>query len=337
MKKNIIIFDTSVWNTSYQEQYNKSHAGHSITYISESLTPQRNDLIAKCKDAHIIALFVHSKITKEMLDKMPNLQMIALRSTGFDHVDLDACNQRNIVVSNVPAYGDNTVAEYAFGLLLSLARQLNTADARTRAHKFVGSDLVGFDMKGKTIGLIGGGKIGVCAARIANGFGMKVLVYDLFQDPAKAKDAGFTYVSLETIFAQSDIISLHTPCTPQTTHMINEKTISSMKKGVVIINTARGPLIESKALLNALNNGHVSGAGLDVVENEKLLMNASMVVGEQKVDHDLLIKLVTHPHVIYTPHNAYNSRESLARIEQVTQDNINAFLAGNSQHKVKNL
>ena len=263
------------------------------------------------QDAEIISVFVHSIITKEILEKLPNLKMIALRSTGFDHVDLEYCREKNIVVCNVPSYGEQTVAEFVFALLLFVTRRLQNVGYTANA-----VDYFGLDLFGKTLGIIGTGNIGMHVAKMAKGFNMKVLGYDLFPNEKMASELGFEYTTMEKLLAQSDIVTLHAPYNETTHHMIGEKEFGMMKNGVIFMNTARGALVENNALLSALESGKIQTALLDVVEND-------------------LEEIISHKNVIYTPHVAYNTKEAGQRIVETTLDNISAFENGVLKNQIK--
>lgn len=298
--------------------------------FEESLNYIELEKIKSYQDAEIISVFVHSEsLSIEKLDYFKNLKIIATRSTGFNHIDLDYCKKRNIQVVNVPKYGESTVAEFSFGLLLALARHI-IQGRNGMAHNHVEIEkYMGFDLMGKTIGIIGTGSIGKHMIQLAKGFGMKILAFDLY----KNKELNAYYVdTLDEIYKNADIISLHVPSTPQNHHLLNETTFNKMKKGVIIINTARGDLIDTQALYTALKNGTVGGAGLDVLENEDFLIHDDIETSLKLKDNDFLIdsalnlKLLQFKNVIATPHIAFNSIDALNRINQTTLENINAFL-----------
>ena len=211
--------------------------------------------IEQLADAVVLSVFVHCQVTRALLDQLPNLRLIAARSTGYDHIDLDACNERGIPVSNVPRYGENTVAEHTFGLILSLSRKIHKAYQRTVAGDFSLQGLEGFDLKGKTLGVVGAGSIGLHVIRIAKGFGMNVIAYDVRPNDLIAEVLGFEYHSLAYVLANADIITLHAPYMPATHHLINAETIKLIKHGALLINTARGGLIDTEALIDALDQG----------------------------------------------------------------------------------
>ena len=278
-------------------------------------------------DAEIILPFDHSSFTAEMLDHLPNLKLIATRTTGYDHIDIAAAHAKGIVVCNVPAYGENTVAEYAFGLLLTLSRKLVQAIEETRAGKFSDVGLQGFDLKGRTIGVIGTGRIGQHTLRMAKGFEMNLLGFDLYPNQKAVDDLGLKYCSLEELLAESDVISLHAPGTPENHHLLNRERLALCKKGVVVINTARGDLIDADALLEALESGQVAAAGLDVLENERAL-------GRGEIP-ETIQRLLAMPNVVITPHSAFDTREAIFRILTTSVANVRAFQGGEAQNAIK--
>ena len=289
-------------------------------------------------EAEIVSCFIYSSLKRPVLEKMKNLKMIATRSTGFDHIDLDYCDKNGIAVANVPAYGEYTVAEHVFALLLALSRHIPKATAQTRDGDFSLRGLQGFDLYGKTMGIIGTGAIGLHAARIAKGFGMNVLAHDIHP----RTDSVLSYVSLENLLGKSDVISLHVPGTAATRHMLSDKEFSAMKDGVVIINTARGTVIDVKALLRALQSGKVSAAGLDVLPEEPAIREeAELLRASFTQQHDLETLLIDHAllhhkNVIVTPHSAFYTREAVGKILCTTGENILAFRAGKPQNIVNN-
>lgn len=295
----------------------------------------------KIKDAVILSVFTSSTVAAANLKKLPNLKLIATRSTGYNNVDLDYCTEHNISVVNVPRYGDITVAEYAFALLLNVIRKVNIAYKDLQKGVIKLEDYTGHDLCGKTIGIIGTGAIGRYTAKIAYGFGMNILSYDPFPNEEIKDKLGVKYVDLETIFKESDIISLHAPSRKENFHMINEKAFSLMKDGVVIVNTARGEIMDTNALYNALKYGKVAGAGLDVLECEEIIANEELFLSKiDCVKKDCLEKtLLNHklldmPNVVITPHIAFDTIEAIYRILNTTINNINGYIAGNIINKV---
>lgn len=294
-------------------------------------------------DAEVLSVFINSVVTKEIMDKMPRLRLIATRSTGFDHIDLDHARMRDITVVNVPSYGENTVAEHAFTLLLAVTRKLIPTVSLTKEGYYQPDKHTGLDLNGKTIGLLGTGHIGKCAAQIARGFNMKVIAYDKYQDADAARNIGFSYESFDTIIEQSDVISLHLPLSPDSYHIINDGNVSRMKKGAIIINTARGELVENRALIAGLTNGRLGGAGLDTLEGEKYLHTNSIIKNLVEraaspqsylntAEADALLKL---KNVVITPHSAYNTVEAISRINITTAQNIIKFWYGEVPNLIK--
>ena len=279
----------------------------------------------------IISPFVYSTMSKEILCKLPNLKMIATRSTGFDHIDTAECDKHKIVWKNVPTYGSNTVAEYAFGLLLAITKKIVVAHQSVENGEFSPEGLTGVDLYEKTIGVIGCGKIGQNVIKIAKGFGMNVLAVDGHPDPVVAKKMGFKYVELEECLKNADFVTLHVPAIAETFHMINKKNIKLMKKGSYLINTSRGAVVETEALVWALNNKILAGAGLDVTEEELLLESMSVVMSKKISKDDLQEVLSFHllrdrDDVVFTPHNAFNTKEAIERIIRTTVENIRDFM-----------
>ncbi len=297
------------------------------------------DTVKLASDAEVVSVFIYSTVNKAVLDEMPNLRMVATRSTGFDHIDLAECEKRGITVANVPYYGENTVAEHAFGLILSLSRKIYKAYTRTTRLDFSLEGLRGFDLKGKTIGIVGAGRIGLHVVRIAKGFGMDVLVYDVRHEQLLAEVLGFSYVGFDELLQRSDVISLHAPLNKATHHMINSENIHLIKRGAILVNTARGGLVETEALITALNQGILSGAGLDVFEGEETIKEdtallARRLPGEELRDILLSYALLHRDNVVITPHIGFYSDEALRRIEETTVENIQGFIAGRKQNVV---
>jgi len=284
-------------------------------------------------DVEVLSVFIYSKVTAEVLANFPRLRLIATRSTGYDHIDLAACQGRGVAVANVPSYGENTVAEHTFALILALSRHVHKSYLRATQGNLSREGLTGFDLKGKSLGVIGAGRIGLHVVKIARGFGMEVLVTDIRQDTFLAELMNFRYVPVEELLARSHIITLHMPYSEKTHHFLNSERISGIRRGALLINTARGGLVDTDALLEALNNGTLAGAGLDVIEGEEyiseeqemLRSNQPAAVLRQIIRDQILLR---HENVVFTPHNAFNSREALLRILDTTAENIRGFLAG---------
>ncbi len=294
-------------------------------------TEEVQDKLELAKKYEILSVFIYSKMEKSLLDKLPNLKMIATRSTGFDHIDMKECEERKIVVKNVPSYGENTVAEYAIALLLAVAKKIVPAHQAVEDGEFNPEGLSGTDLYGKTLGVIGVGKIGQNVVRMARGLGMKVLGVEKTPEPALAKKLKFKYVDLENCLKQSDFVTLHVPANADTVHLINRHNIKLMKPGAILINTSRGAVVESEAIAWALNNKILSGAGLDVAEKENEVESISMIMNPGPSHEDLRQVLSYHllrdrDDVVFTPHNAFNTQEAIGRIIKTTIGNINNFI-----------
>jgi D-lactate dehydrogenase len=284
------------------------------------------------RDAEIVSIFTCSCITKKIADQFPQLKLVVTRSTGFDHVDLTALKERKIAFSNIAHYADRSVAEYVFALLFNLARKINLAIKRTsNEHSFSLDGLRGFDLFGKTIGVIGTGNIGSNVIKIAHCLGMKTVAFDISQNETLLKEYGTQYLPLEKILQISDVISLHVPLTEKTFHIINKRSISQIKKGAYIINTARGAIIETDALVQALEKNIIAGAALDVLEEECFTQDPLLLLSERHPSEEQLKAvfennyLLNHPNVIITPHNAFNSKEALERLMRETISVIEKF------------
>jgi len=282
--------------------------------------------------AEILSVFIESHVTSGVLEDLPNLKLLVTRSTGFDHIDLGACAERGVTVAHVPAYGENTVAEHTFALLLALARKLLAAERHGRVGRWDRQGLQGFDLKGKTVGVIGGGRIGLHFIRMARAFQMTVIVFDPRRDSLLADVLGFEYATLDDLFARSDVVSLHAPSNKNTYHLINAESLAKMKRGAILLNTARGDLINTRDLVSALNSGQLGGAGLDVVEGEQDVSEDLLLLGngsEEELRAAFSRRLLSdREDVIITPHNAFNSYEAVQRIAEVSVEAMAAYVAG---------
>ncbi|MFA5800693.1 MAG: NAD(P)-dependent oxidoreductase [Candidatus Peribacteraceae bacterium] len=258
------------------------------------------ELIRACNGKEIVCSFIYSKFTAEVINALPKLKLLCTRSVGFNHIDLDACMAQGITVCNVPDYGSHVIAEHVFALLLSALRRITEAKQQVREGNFDYHGLRGMALMGKTIGIVGTGKIGINTAKIAHGFGMRILAVDKCRVLELEEQYGVKYVEFEELLAKSDIVSLHVPLLPETTHLINDRALEKMKQGVIIVNTARGELVDSSALLSALGSGKVSRALLDVLEHEK--------------DFQWNEKLISHENVLVTPHIAFYAEESTQKM-----------------------
>jgi len=306
--------------------------GHELRFFAAKLTEA--ELPAE-RDFDALAVFVDSRVTDKVLSSFPKLKLVTTRSTGFDHIDVAACKKRKIAAVYVPGYGDNTVAELAFGLILSLTRKLYLAiDQVKEIESFSQRGLRGIDLKGRTLGVIGTGRIGKEAIRIGNGFGMHIIAFDPFPDAAAAKALGFSYTTLEGVLAASDVITIHCPLSDMTRHLINRENVGYIKRGAYLVNTARGGIVETAALVHALEEGILAGAGLDVLEEEgdtKDEMKFLSQTNPREATMRVLLEnhaLMRMPNVLITPHNAFNSEEAFQRILETTMKNIETFIAG---------
>ena len=288
--------------------------------------------ISQYKECELASCFIYSQFTKEIIDALPNLKFIATRSTGFDHINSTYAKTKGIFVCNVPEYGSRTVAEHTFALILALTRKMYQSISKMRVLDFDRKSIRGIDIYEKTIGIVGLGKIGLEVLKIAKGFGMKPLVYTRTQDQKLAETHGFEYADLNELLMKSDIISLHLPYSKETHHVINKDNIKYVKRGSYLVNTARGGLIETEALVVALENNILEGVGLDVLEDEQKLEEEVAILTrsyKETVNLKTLVLehiLLNHPKVIITPHNAFNSKEALERIIYTTIDNVKNFI-----------
>jgi len=284
-------------------------------------------------DAAVLSVFIRSRVDAALLERLPSLRLVVTRSTGFDHIDLAACDARGIAVSNVPYYGESTVAEHTFALILALTRNVHKAYERTVRGDFRLEGLKGWDLKGRTLGVLGAGSIGLHVIRMARGFGMEVLAHDLNPNHLIAEVLGFTYVGLEELLRRSDIVSLHLPHTDATHHLINAERLALMKPGALLINTARGGLVDTAALVQALDEGRLGGAGLDVLEGEELIKEEEQLLASAAAEDTLRTLLQNHilmrrPNVVITPHIAFFSQEALERIVATSIDCVRGWLEG---------
>ena len=328
-------FEIEGWEeASIKSAFPNEELSLSAEKIDEDALPEQNDF-------EVLSVFVNSRITPKTLGHFPNLKYLVTRSTGYDHIDREECRKRGIAVAYIPGYGDNTVAEYAFGLLLSLTRKIyQSIDQIKETGSFSLAGLRGTDLKGKTIGIIGTGRIGKEAARIAKGFGMNIFAYDPMPDLEFAKEIGASYASLDDLLGNSDVISLHCPYSEETHHLLNRESMGKIKRGAYLVNTARGGLVETDALVEALKNGALAGAALDVLEEEgetrdelHFLASGHPKQEELRVmlENNVLMKM---PNVLITPHNAFDTQEAMERILHITIENIQSFMAGKPENLV---
>ena len=320
----IAFFGTKPYDRESFDQANEAY-GFDIRYFKGHLTPESAIL---AQGAAAVCIFVNDTADAAAIHalKEQGVPLIALRCAGFNNVDLEAAARDGITVVRVPAYSPYAVAEHAVALMLALNRKIHRAYWRTRDGNFALHGLMGFDMHGKTAGIIGTGKIARILIRILRGFGMEVLGYDLYPDEAFAREVGMRYVTLDELYAQSDIISLHCPLTEQTRYLIDSSAIERMKPGVVLINTGRGQLIHSQALIDGLKEKKIGAAGLDVYEEEGDYFYEDK--SDKIIDDDTLARLLSFNNVIVTSHQGFFTREALANIAETTLSNIRDFTEG---------
>ena len=316
----VAVFSTKPYDQEFLETANLTH-NHDLVFFEPRLTSKTSVLAAHFP---AICAFVNDELDSKVLAtlSMQGTRLIALRCAGFNNVDLTAAHNLGITVMRVPAYSPYAVAEHAVGLMLALNRKIHRSHARVRDGNFALDGLLGFDLHGQTVGIVGTGKIGAIVARIMNGFGCRLLAYDVYPNP-DCEALGAQYVALPDLLAQADIITLHCPLTPQTYHLINAEALKQMKDGVMLINTSRGALIDTQAVIEALKSERVGYVGLDVYEEEADLFFEDL--SSQVIQDDVFARLTTFPNVIITGHQAFFTRNALQRIAEVTLTNITNF------------
>jgi D-lactate dehydrogenase len=317
---NTAVFDTHTYDRDALEAANARY-GHELSFLEPRLT---TDTVSLARDFPAVCSFVNDRLDREALTRLREggTRLVALRCAGYNHVDLRAAADLGLTVVRVPAYSPHAVAEHAVALILSLNRRIHRAFNRVREGNFGLDGLVGYDLFGKTVAVVGTGRIGACFARIMLGFGCRVLAFDRHQAPDLVT-AGVIYAPLDQLLKASDIVSLHVPLSPSTHHLIDADAIAAMKPGVVLINTSRGALIDTRALITALKTGHIGAAGLDVYEEEEGIFFRDL--SNQVLQDDLLARLLTFPNVLITSHQAFLTREALDAIATTTLENIRVF------------
>jgi D-lactate dehydrogenase len=330
----IAFLEIEDWEKPFIE---KSLSNHEIYFSHEHLT---TDNISSVKDVEVLVVFINSQLNQEIISQLPNLKLIVTRSVGVDHIDLKYCAQKGIHVSNIPDYGVNTVAEHTFSLILALSRNLIPSIEQTRKGDFSIEGLRGFDLHGKTLGLVGFGNIARAVIKIAKGFGMKIVVYTRHPSEELARKIGVTFLDLKELLSVADVLSIHVPHTKETHHLINKRNITKCKKGSILVNTARGAVIETEAILVGLEKEIFRGVGLDVLEEECMIKEEGELLTKKFLQTcDIKTQLLNHvlltkPNVIVTPHNAFNSTEALDKILHTTVNNVKSFIDGNPQNLV---
>ncbi len=324
----ILICETEPWEREPMESLKSEH---DLTFIDSRLN---KDNAADYAYAEIVSCFIYSDLGKRVVEKLPNLKLIATRSTGTEHIDSDYCQSRGIAVSNVPTYGSNTVAEHVFALLFAISRNLPAAFSRTACGEFSHRGLRGFELFGKTLGVIGTGDIGACVVPMAKGFGMEVMAFDPKPRDELVERYGLSYVSMDELLERSDIVSLHVPLNEKTRHMIAKDEIAKMKDGAVLINTARGALIKIEDMAEALLGGKLRAAGLDVLPEEPVIREEVELLRSVYDRQHSLETLLTGQvlmrmrNVVLTPHTAFYTEEAIDRILDCTIENIRGFTRG---------
>lgn len=320
----IAVFDAKNYDRHALEAANQSHH-HQLQFFEPRLN---QDTVGLVQRVDAVCPFVNDKLDAAVVVKLAaaGVRLVTLRCAGYNGVDLAACRQHGIAVTRVPAYSPHAVAEHAFALLLAVVRRIHKSYTRVREMDFSLDGLVGFDLHGKTMGVLGAGRIGQATMSIARGFGMRVLAYDLYPNAELAASLGCEFVSLDEIWRQADVISLHLPLTAESRHLINRDTLARMKPGAVLINTSRGGLVDTAALLEALKAGRLSGVGLDVYEMEEGVFFENL--SENGLEDDQLARLLTFPNVLVTSHQGFLTREALMNIADTTLGNASAFERG---------
>ncbi|HQI00231.1 MAG TPA: hydroxyacid dehydrogenase [Deltaproteobacteria bacterium] len=330
----IAIFEAEPWE---QDLFSRLDRENEILFRKEPLSISN---AAGFADVQIISTFIYSSLGEDVLRLLPSLELIATRSTGFDHIALGYCRDHDIKISNVPSYGSCTVAEHVFGLILTISRRLTEAIDRTRSGNFSLEGLKGFDLHGKVLGVIGTGNIGLCVIRIARGFDMEVVAFDVKRRDDIARGMGFTYLDMSELLRRSDIITLHVPASEKTRNLISFDQFEIMKQGAIIINTSRGSLVNVEALLSALAGGRVSAAGLDVLPEEPVIREEAELlrsIFQRRHNLEALLAdqvLLRMRNVYITPHSAFYTQEALLDILNTTVENIEAFVRGSPMNLV---
>jgi D-lactate dehydrogenase len=321
----IAFFSTHRFDREFFNESNRAH-GHDIQYLEARLTTATTPLAA---GAPAVCAFVNDSLRDDVLRRLheSGVRLVALRSAGFNHVDLPQARALGLTVARVPAYSPHAVAEHSVAMMMSLNRKIHRAHARVREGNFALDGLLGFDMHGRTVGLVGTGRIGTVVARILTGFGCHILAYDVATSP-ECTALGVHYCSLEEVWAASDIVSLHAPLTDATKHIIDAGAIAQMKPGVMILNTSRGALVDAAALIDGLKSGHIGHVGLDVYEEEEQLFFRDL--STQVIQDDVFARLLTFPNVLITAHQGFFTREALRAISETTLANVSAFEQGRS-------
>lgn len=319
----VAVFSTKPYDVDFLEAANGQH-GHDLTFMEPRLTAET---AALAEGFPAVCVFVNDSIDEQVLRTLAanGTEVIATRSAGFNHIDLGTADEVGIRVVRVPAYSPYAVAEHTVALILSLNRRIHRAYQRVREGNFALHGLLGFDLHDRTVGVIGTGTIGRVFCRIMRGFGCRVLAHDPYPD-AEVRDLGVEYVALDELFASSDVISLHCPLTPETHHLIDAEALATMGDGVVLINTSRGGLIDTVAVIEAIKSGRIGALGIDVYEEEEDLFFRDL--SDRVIDDDVFARLLTFPNVLVTGHQAFFTEEALRHIAETTLGNLTAIETG---------
>lgn len=326
----VAVFSAKAYDRQFLDEAN-ARAGHDIRYLDARLSLPTAPLAL---GAQAVCAFVNDELDRATLERLAQLgvRLIALRSAGFNNVDLEAALELGLTVARVPAYSPHAIAEHTIALILTLNRKIHRAYNRVREGNFTLDGLLGFDLNGKTAGIVGAGQIGAIVARILNGFGCTVLAYDPHPNPA-LKALGAHYVTIDQLFAASDIVSLHCPLTPETHHLVDAARIRRMKRGMMLINTSRGAVVDTRAVIRGLKEGHIGSLGLDVYEEEADLFFEDL--SHRFIDDDVFARLLTFPNVLITGHQAFFTTEALRNIAETTIANISAFAStGRAENEI---
>lgn len=326
------IFSSQKYDRRFLTEANESAAaGHDLNFLEVRLS---RDTVTLAKGREAVCAFVNDELDRSVLEQLAadGIRFVALRSAGFNHVDLEAARELELKVARVPAYSPDSVAEHTIALILCLDRKIHKAYSRVRDGNFALDGLLGFDLRGKTVGIIGTGKIGLCVARILRGFGCEIRAFDP-QPTSELEELGGSYLELGELLSQTDIVSLHCPLNPDTHHLIDESAIEQMKPGAMLINTSRGAVVDSRSLIAGLKSGKLGSVGLDVYEEEGDLFFENL--SDKMIQDDVFARLLTFPNVLITGHQAFFTREAMTAIARTTIENISAFEdTGSALHEV---
>ncbi len=326
----LCVFSTKPYDRTYLDAANRA-GSHELVYLEAPLRPETAVL---ARGAQGVCAFVNDTLDRTVLEQLAadEIRLVALRCAGFNNVDLEAAQELGITVARVPAYSPHAVAEHTLALVLALNRRIHKAHNRVRENNFNLDGLIGFDLNEKTVGIVGTGQIGAITAAIFQGFNCRVIAYDVALNP-DCEARGIAYVDLDTLFAESDIISLHCPLTPDTRHLIDADAIARMKSSVMIVNTSRGAVIDTRAVLDALKNGRIGSLALDVYEEEGDLFFRDL--SNDILSDDVFARLLTFPNVLITGHQAFFTHEALTNIADTTIGNVTSFeKTGEAEHTV---